>query len=145
MKILLFIALLSPFISEEKSEKWNLIWVTSDNKWHTSEAQGTLDRKDGHLSGVLQDKLLKHVTYNIEITLKKTKASALFKISPQTEETVESLSGSYRRLKNAGRLGCVEEIQLINEYEYVGLFREFECAHESIRPPNSNQQINTIE
>jgi hypothetical protein len=127
MKLLLFIALLAPFVSVAKAEEWNLIWVTSDHEWHTSEAQGTLDRKGDHLSGVFHDKQLKHITYNVEITLKEASASALFKVSPQVEEAPESLSGTYRRLKNAGRLGCVEEIQLINEYEYVGLFREFKC------------------
>ncbi len=74
------------------------------------------------------NKQLKHVTYYIDITLKESNVSALFKVSPQVDEASESLSGSYSRLENAGRLGCIEEIQLINEYEYVGLFREFKCS-----------------
>jgi hypothetical protein len=49
------------------------------------------------------------------------------KVSPELDEEFEDLSGTYRKLTHSGRLGCIEEIQLMNQYEYVGLFREFEC------------------
>ena len=110
-----------------RAEDWKLIWVTSDNGWHTSQAQGSLTRSGAHLKGTLLDVDDKHVKYELDITLKSETASARFKVSPEVDEGFENLSGTYRKLTHAGRLGCIEEIQLINQYEYVGLFREFDC------------------
>ena len=108
-------------------EDWTLIWVTSDYAWHTSQAQGSLTRTGTHLKGTLLDIDEKRGKYELDITLKSESASARFKDSPELDEEFENLSGTYRKLTHAGRLGCIEEIQLINQYEYVGLFREFEC------------------
>jgi hypothetical protein len=69
----------------------------------------------------------KNVKYELEINLKPETASGRLKVSPKADEEFENLSGTYRKLTHARRLGCVEEIQLINQYEYVGLFREFKC------------------
>jgi hypothetical protein len=115
------------FAGSLRAEDWKLIWVTSDNGWHTSQAQGSLTRSGAHLKGTLLDIADKGFKYELDITLKSESASARFKVSPQLDEQFENLSGTYRELTHAGRLGCVEEIQLINQYEYVGLFREFKC------------------
>ena len=125
-KIYTFLLVFS-FVATLRAEDWKLIWVTSDYAWHTSQAQGSLTRTGAHLKGTLLDIDEKRVKYELDITLKSESASARFKVSPELDEEFENLSGTYRKLTHAGRLGCIEEIQLINQYEYVGLFREFEC------------------
>ena len=125
-KIYTFLLVFS-FVATLRAEDWKLIWVTSDYAWHTSQAQGSLTRTGAHLKGTLLDIDEKRVKYELDITLKSESASARFKVSPELGEQFENLSGTYRKLTHAGRLGCIEEIQLINQYEYVGLFREFEC------------------
>ena len=127
MKKLYTLLLVLFFAGSLRAEDWKLIWVTSDYAWHTRQAQGSLTRAGAHLKGTLLDIAEKGVKYELDITLKSESASARFKVSPEVDEEFENLSGTYRKLTHAGRLGCVEEIQLINQYEYVGLFREFEC------------------
>jgi hypothetical protein len=127
MKKIYTLLLVLSFVGSLRAEDWKLIWVTSDYAWRTHQAQGSLTRSGGHLKGTLLDIDNKGATYELDITLKSESASARFKVSPQLDEEFENLSGTYRKLTHAGRLGCVEEIQLINQYEYVGLFREFEC------------------
>jgi hypothetical protein len=127
MKKIYTLLLILSFVGSLRAEDWKLIWVTSDYAWHTSQAQGSLTRTGAHLKGTLWDIDEKHVKYELDITLKSESASARFKVSPELDEEFENLSGTYRKLAHAGRLGCIEEIQLINQYEYVGLFREFEC------------------
>ena len=127
MKKLYTLLLVLFFAGSLRAEDWKLIWVTSDYAWHTRQAQGSLTRTGAHLKGTLLDIAEKGVKYELDITLKSESASARFKVSPEVDEEFENLSGTYRKLTHAGRLGCIEEIQLINQYEYVGLFREFEC------------------
>ena len=127
MKKIYTLLLVLSFAGSLRGEDWKLIWVTSDYAWHTHQAQGSLTRTGGHLKGTLLDIDEKRVKYELDITLKSENASARFKVSPELDEEFENLSGTYRKLTHAGRLGCIEEIQLINQYEYVGLFREFEC------------------
>ena len=115
------------FVGFLRAEDWKLIRVTSDYAWRTHQAPGSLTRSGANLKGTLLDIDNKGATYELDITLKSESASARFKVSPELDEEFENLSGTYRKLTHAGRLGCVEEIQLINQYEYVGLFREFEC------------------
>jgi hypothetical protein len=115
------------FAGSLRGDDWKLIWVTSDYAWHTHQAEGSLTRNGEHLKGTLRGIDEKDVKYEVDITLKSESASARFKVSPEVDEEFENLSGTYRKLTHAGRLGCVEEIQLINQYEYVGLFREFQC------------------
>ena len=115
------------FAGSLRAEDWKLIWVTSDQAWRVHQAQGSLTRSGGHLKGTLLGVEDKGLTFELDITLKSGSASARFKVSPEVDEGFENLSGTYRKLTHAGRLGCIEEIQLINQYEYVGLFREFEC------------------
>jgi hypothetical protein len=110
-----------------RAEDWKLIWVTSDYRWNVHQAQGSLTRSGAHLKGTLLDNEDKGVRYEVDIILKSGTATARFKVSPEVDEAFENLSGTYRKLTHAGRLGCIEEIQLINQYEYVGLFREFDC------------------
>lgn len=110
-----------------RAGEWKLIWVTSDYKWNIHQAEGSLTRNGAHLKGTLLDVDDKNVKYELDITLKSESASARFKVSPEVDEAFENLSGTYRKLTHSGRLGCIEEIQLINQYEYVGLFREFKC------------------
>jgi hypothetical protein len=127
MKKLYTLLLVLAFAGSLRGEDWKLIWVTSDYAWHTHQAQGLLTRTGAHLKGTLFDIEEKSVKYEVDITLNSESASARFKVSPEVDEEFENLSGTYRKLTHAGRLGCIEEIQLINQYEYVGLFREFEC------------------
>jgi hypothetical protein len=127
MKKIYTLLLILSFAGSLRAEEWKLIWVTSDNGWHISQAQGSLTRSGAHLKGTLLDIADKGFKYELDITLKPESASARFKVSPQLDEAFENLSGTYRKLTHAGRLGCVEEIQLINQYEYVGLFRESKC------------------
>jgi len=127
MKKILTLLLVLYFAGSLRAEDWKLIWVTSDYAWHTHQAQGALTRTGAHLKGTLLDIDEKRVKYELDITLKSDIASARFKVSPELDEEFENLSGTYRKLTHAGRLGCIEEIQLINQYEYVGLFREFKC------------------
>jgi hypothetical protein len=115
------------FAGSLRAEDWKLIWITHDYKWNVHQAEGSLTRNGAHLKGTLSDIDDKAATYELDITLKSGSASARFKVSPDLDEKFENLSGTYRKLTHAGRLGCIEEIQLVNEYEYVGLFREFEC------------------
>jgi len=128
MKKIFTLLLVFSFVGSLRAEDWKLIWVTSDYAWHTHQAQGSLTRSGAHLKGTLMDIENKGTTYEVDITLKSESASARFKVSPEVDEEFENLSGTYRKLTHAGRLGCVEEIQLINQYEYVGLFREFKCT-----------------
>jgi len=125
-KIFVFALVLS-FAGSLRAEEWKLIWVTSDYKWNIHQAQGSLTRSGAHLKGTLLDVDDKNVKYELDITPKSESASGRFKVSPEVDEAFENLSGTYRKLTHAGRLGCIEEIQLINQYEYVGLFREFNC------------------
>jgi len=125
-KIFAFLLILS-FAGSLRAEEWKLIWVTSDYKWNIHQAEGLLTRGGAHLKGTLLDVDDKNAKYELDITLKSEGASARFKVSPEVDEAFENLSGTYRKLTHAGRLGCLEEIQLINQYEYVGLFREFKC------------------
>lgn len=97
------------FAGSLRAEDWKLIWVTSDNGWHTSQAQGSLTRSGAHLKGTLLDIAEKGFKYELDITLQSESASARFKVSPQLDEQFENLSGTYRKLTHAGRLGCVEE------------------------------------
>ena len=127
MKKIYTLLLVLSFAGPLRAEDWKLIWVTSDHAWHTQQAQGSLTRSGAHLKGALLDVENKGVTYELDITLKSESAAARFKVSPELDEEFENLSGTYRKLTHAGRLGCIEEIQLINQYEYVGLFREFKC------------------
>ena len=127
MKNIFTSVLVLSFVGALSAEEWKLIWVTSDYKWNIHQAEGSLTRNSTHLKGTLLDANDKNVKYELDISLKPESASARFKVSPEVDEAFESLSGTYRKLTHAGRLGCVEEIQLINQYEYVGLFREFKC------------------
>jgi len=127
MKTMCMLLLVLFFAGSLRAEDWKLIWVTSDNGWHTSQAQGSLTRSITHLKGTLLDIADKDFKYELDITLKSESASARFKVSPQLDEEFENLSGTYRKLTHAGLLGCIEEIQLINQFEYVELFREFKC------------------
>ena len=127
MKQLCSFLLVLFFAGSLRAEDWKLIWVTSDYAWRTQQAQGSLTRTGARLKGTLFDVDEKRVKYEVDITLKSESASARFKVSPELDEEFENLSGTYRKLTHAGRLGCIEEIQLINQYEYVGLFREFKC------------------
>ena len=127
MKKIYTLLLVFSFAGSLRAEDWKLIWVTSDYAWHTSQAQGSLTRSGAHLKGTLLDIADKGFKYELDITIKSESASARLKVSPQLDEEFENLSGTYRKLTHAGRLGCIEEIQLINQYEYVGLFREFKC------------------
>jgi len=127
MKKIYTLLLVFSFAGSLRAEDWKLIWVTSDYAWHTSQAQGSLTRSGAHLKGILLGVDDKGVKYELDITLKSGSASARFKVSPEVDEEFENLSGTYRKLTHSGRLGCIEEIQLINQYEYVGLFREFKC------------------
>ena len=127
MKKIYTLLLVFSFVATLRAEDWKLIWVTSDYAWHIRQAQGSLTRSGAHLKGTLLDIDDKRFNYELDITLKSESASARFKVSPELDEEFENLSGTYRKLTHAGRLGCIEEIQLINQYEYVGLFREFEC------------------
>ena len=113
-KIYTFLLVFS-FVATLRAEDWKLIWVTSDYAWHTSQAQGSLTLTGAHLKGTLLDIDEKRVKYELDITLKSESASARFKVSPELGEEFENLSGTYRKLTHAGRLGCIEEIQLINQ------------------------------
>jgi hypothetical protein len=92
-----------------------------------SEAQGTLKRNGNELSGVLADPSDKNAKIEITITLKDNSATARFKLSPEVDDTFATASGTYRKLSPAGPNGCVEQINLINDHEYVGLFRDYAC------------------
>ncbi len=127
MKNIYTFLLVLSFAGSLRAEDWKLIWVTSDQAWRIHQAQGSLTRNGAHLKGTLLDIDDKGLKYELDITLTSESASARFKVSPELDEEFETLSGTYRKLTHAGRLGCIEEIQLINQYEYVGLFREFEC------------------
>ena len=127
MKKLYSFLLVLFFAGSLRAEDWKLIWVTSDYAWHTHQAEGSLTRSGAHLKGTLLGLDDQGVKYELDITLNSGSASARFKVSPELGEEFENLSGTYRKLTHAGRLGCIEEIQLINQYEYVGLFREFKC------------------
>ncbi len=97
------------FTGSLRAEDWKLIWVTSDYAWHTRQAQGSLTRTGAHLKGTLLDIDKKLVKYELDITLKSENASARFKVSPELDEEFENLSGTYRKLTHAERLGCIEE------------------------------------
>ena len=127
MKNIFTFVLVLSFVGSLRAEEWKLICVTSDYKWNIHQAEGSLTRNGTHLKGTLLDANDKNVKYELDISLKPESASARLKVSPEVDEEFENLSGTYRKLTHAGRLGCVEEIQLINQYEYVGLFREFKC------------------
>lgn len=101
--------------------------VTSDYAWHMSEAQGVLKRNGDQLSGVLIDPKNKDAKIEITITVQANNATARFKVSPEVDEQFVTAHGTYRMWKRAGANGCVEQINLINEYEYVGLFRDYVC------------------
>jgi hypothetical protein len=58
------------------------------------------------------------------ITLEGNNATAGFKLSPEVDEQSESAHGTYKKRNPAGANGGVEQLNLINEYEYIGLFRD---------------------
>ena len=108
--------------------EWHLAFVSSDYAWHMSEAQGILERNGDQLSGVLFDPKDKDAKVEITITLNANNATARFKMSPEVDEQFESAQGTYRKWTHAGSNGCVEQINLINDHEYLGLFRDYDCA-----------------
>jgi hypothetical protein len=107
--------------------EWRLAMVTSDSAWHMSEARGVLKRDGDQLSGVLIDPKDKDAKVDITITLKDNSATARFKLSPEVDEQFVTASGTDRKWNPAGANGCVEQINLINDHEYIGLFRDYAC------------------
>jgi hypothetical protein len=107
--------------------EWILAMVTSDSAWHMSEARGVLKRNGDQLTGVLIDSKDKDAKVDITITLKDNNATARFKVSPEVDEQFVTASGTYRKWNSAGANGCVEQINLINDHEYIELFRNYPC------------------
>jgi hypothetical protein len=107
--------------------EWRLAFVSSDYAWHMSEAQGVLMRNGDQLSGVLVDPKDPDAKVEITITLNGNNATARFKMSPEVDEQFATVSGTYRKWTPAGSKGCVEQINLINDHEYLGLFRDYDC------------------
>ena len=86
-----------------------------------------MKRNGDQLSGVLIDPKDKNSKVEITITIKDNTATARFKLSPEVDDEFATASGTYRKLSPAGANGCVEQINLINDHEYVGLFRDYAC------------------
>jgi hypothetical protein len=114
-------------VQNDVDSEWRLAFVTSDYAWHMSEAQGALKRDGNQLSGVLVNPKDSNEKFEVAITLNADKTTARFKISPEVDEQFLSASGTYRKLSPAGAKGCVEQINLINDHEFVGLFRDYDC------------------
>ena len=119
----------SPRVQSETGSdaEWLMAMVTSDSAWHMSEARGVLKRNGDQLSGVLIDPKNKDAKVEITITLNDNSATARFKLSPEVDEQFVTASGTYRKWSPAGANGCVEQINLINDHEYIGLFRDYAC------------------
>jgi hypothetical protein len=113
--------------SSGDSAEWRLAFVSSDYAWHMSEAQGVLKRNGDQLTGVLLDPKDPNAKVEITINLNANNATARFKMSPEVDEQFQTVSGTYRKLSPAGQKGCVEQINLINDHEYIGLFRDYDC------------------
>jgi hypothetical protein len=107
--------------------EWRLAFVTSDSAWHMSEAHGALKRNGNELSGVLVDTKDPDAKFEITVTVNANNATARYKISPEVDEQFVTASGTYRKWNPAGANGCVEQINLINDHEYLGLFRDYDC------------------
>jgi hypothetical protein len=108
--------------------EWSLAMVTSDYAWHMSEAQGALKRNGNQLSGVLVDPKDKDAKVEITITLEANSATARFRLTPEVDDQFPTASGTYKKWNSAGANGCVEQINLINDHEYIGLFRDYACT-----------------
>ena len=102
-------------------DDWQLVWVTHDGNWKTHRGHGTLQRSGNVLHGVLVADDDGRTDYRVRIELGGRKAAATFQVVSENDEA-SRLIGSYKKWTHSGA-HCPEQIQLINDHEYLGLAR----------------------
>jgi hypothetical protein len=104
------------------AEDWQLVWVTHDGEWEINKGHGILERKGDVLEGTLVAEDDHRADYRIRVELRDGKATGTFQVLSEGDEP-SRLSGTYMKWARSAK-HCPEQIQLVNEHEYLGLARD---------------------
>lgn len=108
-------------VSAGASQEWHLLWVTHDVNWEAHKAHGLLKQTGNVLEGVLVADDDARPDYRLRIELNNESAAGMFEVISENDGA-SKLKGTYKRWPHSSK-HCPEQIQLINEYEYLGLAR----------------------
>jgi len=107
----------------EAGQDWELISVTRGTTWEINHARGTLTQNGNVLEGILNDKSDAKADYQIRVVLNGGRAEARFRfVSENDEGTI--LTGTYEKAPKPTKTHCLEQIQLMNSFHYIGLARD---------------------
>jgi len=109
--------------SAEAGQEWELISVTRGPTWEVNEAKGALKQNGQVLEGILRDKTDGKADYQIRIKLNGGQAEATFRFISENDKGT-TLTGVYKKTTKPTRTHCPEQIQLMNSFQYIGLFRD---------------------
>ena len=121
MRLILCLILFFPLKLAYAGQEWQLIWVTNSYAWHIIEAHGELKRTGNILEGTLNVKPDGRADFRLRIELKENQATGEFEVLSEKDGS-SRLSGTYKKWAHSNK-HCPEQIQLVNEYEYIGLSR----------------------
>ena len=107
----------------DAGQEWELISITRGPTWEVNEAIGILKQDKQVLEGVLKDKRDGRADYQIRIQINGGSARATFRFISENDEGT-TLSGIYKKSANSTRSHCLEQIQLMNSFQYIGLARD---------------------
>ena len=117
---LFFVLLTAPAFA---GQEWQLISVTRGATWDVNQATGPLKQNGKILEGVLKDKTDGTADYRIHIELMGQQAKATFQFISENDEDTK-LTGTYEKAGQPTKTHCPEQIQLMNTFHYIGLFRD---------------------
>lgn len=103
-------------------EEWELVTVTRGASWEINEASGALKRSGSVLEGVLKDAKDGQPDNKIRIELAGEHAEAMFWFVSENDEGT-TLTGTYTKAPGATATHGPEQIQLVNDHQYIGLAR----------------------
>lgn len=114
--------------SASASDEWELVTVTRGATWEVNQAKGALKQTGGVLEGVLNDATDGQADYKLRIELSGDHAKAKFWFVSENDEGT-TLTGTYTKAPGATPTHCPEQIQLVNDHQYIGLARDTCEAH----------------
>ena len=126
-KLLRAILSVSPAIllasAANASDAWELVTVTRGATWEVNQARGALKQTGSVLEGVLNDAKDGQADYKLRIELSGEHAKAKFWFVSENDDGT-TLTGTYTKAPGATPTHCPEQIQLVNDHQYIGLARD---------------------
>jgi hypothetical protein len=123
MKYLIVLCSLLLAAPAQAGQDWDLVSVTRGASWEVNQANGTLNQSGKVLEGVLKDNTDGKADYKIRIELNGEQAQATFRFISENDKGTK-LTGFYKKTAKPTKTHCPEQIQLINEFHYIGLARD---------------------